>query len=63
MFCPGEKCYWYSHEKIVNGEFARRKCYYEPGCWKGMLDSLLVAFTKKKEKEGKEKNRDWDRRA
>ena len=48
MFYPGEKCYWYSHEKIVNGEFVRRKSYYQLGCWRGMLDSLLVSFTKKR---------------
>jgi len=37
-FCPGEKCIHYSKATKYP-----RKCYYEPQCWKGYLDAIIVA--------------------
>jgi hypothetical protein len=36
-FCPGEKCKHYSQATKYP-----RKCYYEPQCWRGYLDILMV---------------------
>jgi len=38
LFCPREKCYYYSH----NSTKYPRKCYYEPMCWRGWLDEFLT---------------------
>jgi len=44
-FCKYEKCYWYGHEKRdKQGNIIQRKCYYEPGCWRGYLDMLIEIF-------------------
>jgi hypothetical protein len=43
-FCPGDKCpHWGKATKY------RRKCYYEPQCWKGYIDILLASHQRKKE--------------
>ncbi len=36
MFCPGEKCQHYSQTTKY-----RRKCYYEPQCWRGKVDGAI----------------------
>ena len=43
MFCPKNKCAWYNHEvhESKTGEVIRRKCYYEPACWRGHVDTLF----------------------
>ena len=42
MFCPKEKCKRYDTPKPGN-----KRCYYEPQCWKGKLDSLISIFIMK----------------
>jgi len=37
MFCPGDKCPHYSKATKYP-----RKCYYEPQCWRGYLDTLIA---------------------
>ena len=37
MFCPVSKCPHYNETTKYP-----RKCYYEPQCWKGYLDVLLI---------------------
>lgn len=41
--CPLEKCEWYGKDKrdYMTGEITRRKCYYEPQCWRGDIDALF----------------------
>lgn len=39
MFCPGTKCPHYGKATKYP-----RKCYYEPQCWRGYLDTLLELF-------------------
>lgn len=39
MFCPGNKCPHYS-----NATKYPRKCYYEPQCWRGHLDILMITI-------------------
>jgi len=39
MFCPKEKCPHYSKATKYP-----RKCYYEPQCWRGYLDILLITM-------------------
>lgn len=36
-FCPGERCEHYSKATKYP-----RKCFYEPQCWKGYLDNIIV---------------------
>lgn len=35
-FCPRDRCINYSQAATVP-----RKCYYEPQCWRGLLDQLI----------------------
>ena len=37
MLCNHEKC-----EHYFNATKYPRKCYYEPQCWKGFVDIMLV---------------------
>jgi hypothetical protein len=46
-FCPKEKCPHY-----LAATKYERKCYYEPQCWKGDIDSFLC--TLRRHREGKE---------
>jgi hypothetical protein len=39
MFCYYEKCEHYRSEKKYGA-----KCYYEPQCWRGWLDTILLIF-------------------
>lgn len=34
--CPGEKC------KHYEATDKKRSCYYEPGCWKGFADMVIL---------------------
>ena len=36
-FCPGDRCLHYRWATRYP-----RKCYYEPQCWRGWIDTLLV---------------------
>lgn len=39
MFCHYEKCNHYGN-MTKHGD----KCYYEPQCWRGSFDAMLVTF-------------------
>lgn len=39
-FCKYFNCIDFP-ERIENGIIVKRLCYYEPGCWKGQLDSFI----------------------
>jgi len=45
-FCPFEKC-----EHYLKATKYPRKCFYEPQCWRGYLDSIIfvirLGFSKK----------------
>ena len=41
MLCPHDKCQWYS-DKSKYGT----ACYYEPQCWRGLMDGTLVILKK-----------------
>jgi len=38
--CPGDKCPHYGQATKYP-----RKCYYEPQCWKGMVDMMVHEAT------------------
>jgi len=45
MFCPGDDCpHWSRATKY------RRKCYYEPQCWRGYIDLVLEIFQSRRDK-------------
>ena len=40
-FCPLDKCPCYG--QVCPGKL--RKCFYEPQCWRGYLDTVIALFT------------------
>ena len=38
-FCPFEKC-----EHYLKATKYPRKCYYEPQCWRGFLDAIILVI-------------------
>jgi len=38
-FCPLDKCQWYGDSSKYG-----RKCYFEPNCWRGYLDLIIMLF-------------------
>ena len=48
--CPGDKCEHYSKATKYP-----RKCYYEPQCWRGIVDSFFTMY--EVIKEGKNEKR------
>ena len=37
--CRGDRCRWYSDPSKYG-----RKCYYEPNCWRGWIDVLVLTI-------------------
>jgi hypothetical protein len=54
--CPHEKCKWFHEDRTDKrtGERIHRKCYYEPGCWRGQIDVAIFAVKLNKELNKKE---------
>ena len=49
MFCPHEKCEHYSTATKYP-----RKCYYEPQCWRGYVDAMILVIRLRFSKKGGE---------